>query len=269
MRLIGKTPVNVRGVLFDAVTLSEAADIITDHLNSGDTLAAVYTPNSEIAEACISDKSGRLTEVINSAALTVADGIGVVKAARMLHSPLPERVAGIDLATELLRRCGENGTPVFLLGGTHGTAELALENLKISFPGLNIAGTHHGYFEKTGDGTRRVIESISASGAKLLFVCLGAPLQETWIHENKAALSDGGVLVAIGLGGSLDVFAGKVKRAPRLFITLGLEWLYRLLSDPRRIRRMAALPRFYFGTLKYARMQKRAKKRQSREKKTQ
>lgn len=261
MRLSGKTPVNVRGVLIDPVTLGEAADILTYHLNSGDTLAAVYTPNSEIVDTCIGDTSGRLTEMINSAELTVADGIGVVKAAKILGTPLPEKVAGIDLGTEMLRRCAETGIPVFLMGSTSGTAELARDELLKSYPGLSVAGTEHGYFEKRGEESDRIVRKIAASGAKLLFVCLGAPAQEIWIRDNKTALSEGGVLVAMGLGGTLDVFAGKVNRAPKIFISLGLEWLYRLVSEPSRMCRMRALPRFYFGVIKYSRLQKRAKKR--------
>lgn len=259
MRLSGKTPVSIRGLLIDPVTLSLAADILEKHLNSGDTLAAVYTPNSEIADSCITDKSGRLMDVINSAELTVADGIGVIKAAKILSTPLPERVAGIDLATEILRRCAENGVPVFLMGGTPGTAEAARDALANRFPGLNVAGTHHGYFEKKGEESDRIIKKIADSGAKLLFVCFGAPAQEIWIRENKALLSEGGVRVAMGLGGTLDVYAGKVKRAPKIFISLGLEWLYRLMCEPSRLYRMRVLPRFYFGTIKYARSQKRAK----------
>jgi len=185
-------------------------------------------------------------EVINAASLIIPDGIGVVKASRILGTPLKMKVAGVELGKEVLRFAAEDGLGVYFLGGKPGVAELAAERLKEEFPGLSVCGTHDGYFAKSGEESDAVTSAVRESDAKILFVCLGAPAQEKWIHENRDKMPD--VQILLGLGGSLDVYAGTVKRAPKLFVSLGLEWFYRLLREPKRIGRMMRLPKFYFGT---------------------
>ena len=239
--------VDVRGVGFDNVTLAEAADFLRSHAADGVCGMAVFTPNSEIVQMCIEDSTLRST--VNAAALVIPDGIGVVKAARILGTPLKGKVAGVELGREVLAFAAEDGLPVYFLGGKPGVAEAAAEKMREVYPALNICGLHDGYFTKTGTENDAVIDAVRASGAKVLFVCLGAPTQEKWITENKDRLPD--VQILMGLGGSLDVYAGTVKRAPKIFIKLGLEWLYRLLKEPRRIGRMMNLPKFYFGTWRY------------------
>lgn len=260
MKLYKGNRIDVRGVGFDDVTLHESRSLLSDHIENGVGLAAVYTPNSEIVEACIKDDSGKLYEVINSAELIIPDGIGIVKAAKILGTPLKEKVAGIDLGSEMLAYATERGTAVYFLGGKPNVAEAARDKLCEKLPTLNVVGYADGYFEKSGAESDSRIEAVKASGAELLFVCLGAPTQEKWIYENKTALAEAGVRVAMGLGGSLDIYSGQSRRAPKIFISLGLEWLYRLLREPYRIGRMMALPRFYFGVKKYARSKKHEKK---------
>lgn len=260
MKLHEGERIDVRGVGFDNVTLGEAKALLAAHVENGVGLAAVYTPNSEIVESCIKDESGELYRIINSAELVIPDGIGVVKASKILGTPLKEKVAGIDLGSEMLAYSAERSVPVYFLGGKPGVAEAARDKLCEKLPSLRVVGCSDGYFEKTGAESDGRIEDITSSGAKLLFVCLGAPTQEKWIYENKATLAAAGVKVAMGLGGSLDIYSGNARRAPKIFISLGLEWLYRLLREPSRIGRMMALPRFYFGVKKYARAKKRSKK---------
>ncbi len=245
--------INIRGVEFDAVTFEEALSRLTDALVTG-TQTALYTPNSEIVQACVEDPA--LSEIVNSAELITPDGIGVVKAGRILGTPFPGgRVAGFDLGRALLEKIGgmkkPDGSPyrVYFLGGKPGVAEAAEAAILAQFPDVTFAGCADGYFKKEGEENETAIRRVNESRADVLFVCLGAPTQEKWIYKNRAKLPD--VTLLLGLGGSLDGYAGIVKRAPKIFIKLGLEWFYRLMKEPWRIKRMMKLPVFYFGTWKY------------------
>lgn len=246
--------INIRGVNFANVTMDEAASFVEERVIAGET-TAIFTPNPEIVQMCIEDES--FYEVINSAELIVPDGIGVVKASRILKTPLKEKVAGVELGERVLDIAARNGKGVFLFGGKDATrtesgisvADQCIPVFEKKFNGINIAGTRDGYCKKDGAENDETIKMINESGAEVLFVCLGAPLQENWIYKNRAKLPN--VKVYLGLGGSLDVYSGNVKRAPKLFIRLGLEWFYRLLCEPKRIGRMMKLPKFYFGTWFY------------------
>lgn len=193
------------------------------------------TPNPEIVEVCRTD--GEAREAVNGADLVLADGIGVIYGAKMLGTPLKGRVTGIGFAQGIMERMAENGKSLYLLGAKPGVAEKAAERLREQYPGLRIAGTHDGYFQEDGP----VIEAIRASGADVVFVCLGAPKQEKWMQKNGEAT---GAHLLVGLGGCLDVFSGEVQRAPEVFQKLGLEWLHRLAKNPSRIGRMMKLPLF-------------------------
>lgn len=195
----------------------------------------VVTPNPEIVEVCREDEDARAA--INGADMVLADGIGVIYGAKILGTPLKGRVTGIGFAQALMARMAENRKSLFLLGAKPGIAQLAAEKLVETYPGLKIAGTHDGYFKEDAP----VLEEIRASGADVVFVCLGAPKQEKWMRTNGEAT---GAHLLVGLGGCLDVFSGTVQRAPELFQKLGLEWFHRLLKDPKRIGRMMKLPVF-------------------------
>ena len=228
--------VNILGVYVDMVNITQAADKIMEFLDS-DGLHKVYTPNSEIIMAAYKDSDFK--ELLNGADLLTADGIGVVYASRILKKPISERAAGYDIACEVLERIKDTEHSVYLFGGKPGVAEAAEENLKKRYPGIKVAGRHDGYF-KPEDETG-IVEDINNSGADLLFVCLGAPKQEQWIAGNENSLN---VRAAMGIGGSLDVFAGTALRAPKFFCDHGLEWFYRLMKQPSRAGRMLALPKF-------------------------
>lgn len=237
--------VQLRGVNFTPGTLNEITEYILQSVKNDETVA-VYTPNSEIVQKCIDDPD--LYEVINSAEVVIPDGIGVIKAARILRLPISERVPGIELGEKILS-VADGDMPVFFMGGKPGIPEAAAEKMQEKYPSLAIAGTHDGYFKKSGEENDAVINEINASGAKILFVCLGAPAQEKWIYENRASLP--GVRLFMGLGGSLDIYSGTSERAPAFFCKFGLEWFYRLIREPWRIGRMMNLPKFYFGTILY------------------
>lgn len=220
------------GVTFDDVTLEEAV-AAGEALAAGPGFSYVVTPNPEIVAMARQTETYR--EILNGAGLVLPDGIGVVHAAKILGTPLKGRVPGIDFASALVERLARNGLRLFLLGAKPGVAELAAANLKDAHPGLIVCGTHDGYFREDGP----VVEEIRAADADVVFVCLGAPKQELWMVEHGPAT---GAHLMVGLGGSLDVFAGVVERAPEGFQKLGLEWLYRLVKEPKRIGRMAKLP---------------------------
>lgn len=226
--------IDVLGVGFDNITMEQA---VAEGVRLMNTEGAHYvvTPNPEIVETCRTDEAAM--SAVSGADLVLADGIGVIYGAKMLGTPLKGRVTGIGFAQELLARMAENGKSLYLLGAKPGVADEAAKNLRRQYPGLKIAGTHDGYFKEDGP----VIEAIRESGADVTFVCLGAPKQELWMQKNGEAT---GSHLLVGLGGCLDVFAGNVKRAPEGFQKLGLEWLYRLATNPSRIGRMMKLPLF-------------------------
>jgi N-acetylglucosaminyldiphosphoundecaprenol N-acetyl-beta-D-mannosaminyltransferase len=203
----------------------------------------IFTPNAEIAQLALENED--VMHLMNGADLLLPDGAGILLASEILKTPLTEKVAGVDFGMGVLSLASEKGYPVFLLGGKPTVVETAAEKLKTKFPALQIVGTHDGYFEKTGAENDAVLHEINTSGAEVLFVCLGAPAQEKWLCENKEKLEN--IRLTAGLGGSLDVFAGVVKRAPKLFIKLKLEWFYRLIKEPRRIGRMMKLPKYILG----------------------
>ena len=228
---------NVLGVQYDNVTMAEALDTARALLQRPEASYCV-TPNAEMAYEALQDESFRA--ILNGASLVLPDGAGVVLGAKILKTPLKEKVAGIDFAANLLGVLEETGGRLYLLGGKPGIAEQAAENMKKTHPKLCICGTADGYFKDEAP----VIARINEARADVVFVCLGAPKQECFMHDHRAELN---VRLMIGLGGSLDGFAGTVRRAPKWMIRLQLEWLYRLLREPSRIGRMMRLPKFVFA----------------------
>lgn len=223
---------DILGVFFDDIVTEEAIALGLELLDKPG-FHYVVTPNPEFILTAKEDEAFRA--VLNGADLSLPDGIGVIYASKILGRPLRGRATGVDFAQGLMASMAVTGKKLFLLGAKPGVAEQAAERLTTSHPGLQICGTHHGYFTEDGP----VVEEIKASGADVVFVCLGAPRQEKWIEKNGAAT---GATLAVGLGGCLDVFAGNVQRAPEFMQKAGLEWLYRLYKEPQRIGRMSKLP---------------------------
>lgn len=223
---------NILGVAFDALTLDEAEER-ADALLRARRGGYIVTANPEIVLHSRDDAA--YAAAVNGADLVLADGVGDLYAARILGMPLPERVAGSDLTPRLLSRLAERGGSVFLYGARPGVAERAGEALRSACPGLRIAGTENGYIS---DETA-LFTAFDKEQPDLLLLGLGVPRQELWMARNRQRTN----AVMIGVGGLLDVFAGDIPRAPEAWQKLGLEWLYRLLREPKRIKRMIRLPK--------------------------
>ncbi len=228
--------IDVLGCKFDNVNMQEAVEKCKEFIrdNAGNL---VVTPNPEIVMRAREDKE--FMDIINEAELVIPDGIGIIKAANILKTPLKERVAGYDLICNLLEE-GKNGSISFyFFGSKPGFAEKAKQKLEEKYPNIKIVGTHTGYFKPEEE--QEIVDEIKALKPDVLLVGIGAPRQEKFINKYK---SEGFFKIGIGCGGSIDVLAGEVKRAPKLFIKLHLEWFYRLLKQPSRLGRMMVLPKF-------------------------
>lgn len=222
----------ILGVRFDDLTQQEAAQRGRQLLEE-DKFHYVVTPNPEFLLAA--EKDPEFRRVLNAADLVLPDGIGVVYSAKILGTPLKERVPGIEFAEAMLSALNDMGGRLYLLGAKPGVAEEAGRRICARYPALVLCGTHDGYFKDE----QAILPEIAAAKPDLLFVCLGAPKQEKWMARWGQHT---GAKLAIGLGGCLDVFAGNVRRAPEQWQKLGLEWAYRLKKEPKRIGRMAKLP---------------------------
>ncbi|MCL1935672.1 MAG: WecB/TagA/CpsF family glycosyltransferase [Defluviitaleaceae bacterium] len=223
----------------DMVTLEEATQKLNYFLEN-EKNHIVITPNPEIIIKANKDKE--LLKIINNADLVVPDGIGVVIASMFTKRKLKQRVAGIDLIINFFENL-EKEITIYIFGGKDGVAEIAKKNLEKKYSKLKVVGYNNGYFDKEKE--KNIIEEIKEKKPDVLLVGLGAPRQEKWINKNK----DLPVKISIGVGGSIDVMSGKIKRAPDIFIKLNLEWFYRLLKEPKRIKRMGALPIFIFKVI--------------------
>lgn len=222
----------ILGVRFDDLTQQEAAQRGRQLLEE-DKFHYVVTPNPEFLLAA--EKDPEFRRVLNAADLVLPDGIGVVYSAKILGTPLKERVPGIEFAEAMLSALNDMGGRLYLLGAKPGVAEEAGRRICARYPDLVLCGTHDGYFKDE----QAILPEIAAAKPDLLFVCLGAPKQEKWMARWGQHT---GAKLAIGLGGCLDVFAGNVQRAPERWQKMGLEWAYRLKKEPKRIGRMAKLP---------------------------
>ncbi|MBQ1274452.1 MAG: WecB/TagA/CpsF family glycosyltransferase [Cellulosilyticum sp.] len=232
-----KNKVDILGVSISNITMREATQKVKEFVKT-DSFHSVYTPNPEFVMLAQDDEAFR--KILNEADLVVPDGIGVVIGSKIKKTPLPERVPGYDLAQNTMKEAVKEGYKYYFFGGKPGVAEEAAVKMRETYPGIQIVGTRNGYFKPEDEA--EIIADINASGANILFVCLGAPKQEKWIEANKHLMPH--IRVAMGLGGSLDGMAGRVKRAPMIYQKLGLEWFYRLLKEPTRFKRMLVLPKF-------------------------
>ena len=239
---MSRKTVEILGVNVDSITFEEALKK-AENLVKTEGVSMIFTPNPEIIMCAKNDDEMR--DILNSADICTADGIGVVYGSRILGTPVPERVAGFDLVCALLETLAKSGEGVFLFGAKPGVAEAAKAKMEEKYPGICVAGCHHGYFKPEDEDD--IVQKINSSGAKLLLVCLGAPKQEKWIAKNLEKLN---VPISIGAGGSLDVLAGEVERAPEIYQKLCIEWLYRALKEPKkRLPRIMKLPLFMIDVI--------------------
>lgn len=226
----------IMGIEYANVSLNEIVDECVSYTTERKS-KMVVTPNGEIAEYAYHNKD--FNNVLKSADLVIPDGVSIIVASKKIGTPIRQRVPGVETAQEIIRRLNVSSGSLFLFGGSPGVADQAAENIKREYPNIVIAGTENGYF----DDDTHILEKINSSSPDVLFVCLGSPKQEMWMNKNKDNLSCG---VMLGLGGTLDVLAGKVKRAPEIFSKFGCEWLYRTVKQPSRIVRVMKIPKFVF-----------------------
>lgn len=228
--------IHILNIPINNINLKEAVNMVEGFLTK-ENHYLVFTPNSEMI--MMAQEDPEFMHILNSSDLNVPDGIGVVLASRIKGKPLKERVAGFDLMLELIKLSHNKNYKIYLLGAKEDVVEEAKNKLEMKFPGLNIVGYHHGYFNREEE--EDIIRSINEKKPDILFVAFGAPKQEKWIYKNKDKLC---AKVLMGVGGSFDVISGKKKRAPLIFRRMGLEWFYRLLKEPWRYKRMMSLPKF-------------------------
>lgn len=229
----------VMTIAFDNITMEEAVGTAMGYI-AARSRCRVVTPNAEFALEA--KKNPRFLKILNTSQLVLADGISVVLASKIIGDPMQGRVTGVGFAQALAAAMAKEGKSLYLLGAKPGVAEQAAEKLLETYPGLKIAGTHDGYFKEEGP----VVDAINAAKPDALLVCLGAPKQEYFMEEHDAELE---VPVMAGLGGTMDVLAGNVQRAPEFFQKYGLEWLYRLCKEPKRWKRMIKLPLYLWDAV--------------------
>lgn len=222
--------VNLFGIHIDNVFLLDAVDMIVGAVKSNEK-KKVYFVNADCFN--IMHRDGPYYEAVREGDFVFGDGSGVRLAGRITGQPVRDNVNGTDLLPALTERCAAEGLSLFLLGAKPGVASRMADHLTTSYPGLKIAGTHHGFFDRARDNDD-VLAMINASKADILLVAFGAPLQERWIDAHMPALD---CAVAVGVGGLFDFFSGDMPRAPRWMRKAGLEWMYRLMQEPNRMWR--------------------------------
>ena len=232
----------ILGVRIDAVTPEQALALALKSLK-GRRPYTIFTAGPEFLMNAKKDPDFK--RILNNSNLVVADGIGAVYASKLNEIKIKSRVTGCDLLQAIFAEIRETGETVYLFGGKPGIPELVAEKSKELHPGLKIAGMHNGYFDDLEE--MLIIDDIIDKKPDILLVGLGSPKQEKWIAKNKKRLP---AKLLIGVGGSFDVMSGKLGRAPKIFQKLGLEWLYRLIRQPSRIKRQIVLPKFVFAVLR-------------------
>lgn len=236
--------ISIMGVRIDNLSMEEVLEKAEKKIEN-DEKYIIYTPNTEIIMMCQKDED--FLNIINKSDINTPDGIGLVYASRIRKHPLKGKVAGYDVSVNLLKLANDKGLRLYVVGGQPGVAEAAMENVHKEYPKIEIVGAQHGYFKGAHLGNfgheeeEAIIEDINKHEPHILFVGFGGKKQEQWIEYNRDLLNTN---IIIGNGGTLDGLAGLVKRAPDIFINLGLEWFYRLIKDPRRIKRQFVLPIF-------------------------
>jgi N-acetylglucosaminyldiphosphoundecaprenol N-acetyl-beta-D-mannosaminyltransferase len=232
--------ISILGVPFIKTTRKQFVQALEKHVENEEK-AFVVTANPEIVMKVQEDKQYK--SMIDRATYITADGIGVVKAAGLLGKPLPERVTGYETMMDLLALSNEKKLSIYLLGAQEETIEKAVQNIRRDFPNVKIAGYHHGFFDWNSDD---IPSEIQQTEPDFVFVALGVPRQEKWISENMPKFRKG---VFMGIGGSFDVIAGTVQRAPEIWQKVNLEWAYRIMKQPERIGRAMSLPKFALRVL--------------------
>lgn len=234
-----KKYVNLFGICIDDIPISRAVGLARASLHSGEQ-RIFFTPNLEMLEAA--QKSDEIKALLNSASILLPDGVGVILSSRLSNTPIANKIAGIDFGEELIALAEREKKTVFLLGGRAGVAKKAAKNLLKKHPNLKICGIHNGYFENEDE----VLLKIQNCATDILIVCMGFPRQEQFVSNHKDQFSN--IKVTACLGGALDVWSGKKKRAPAFIRAANLEWAWRTLLEPKRaLRLIKSLPALAFA----------------------
>lgn len=231
--------VDILGIKIDNLTEKEALERLIQFIKEK-KFHLIFTINSENATKVLENK--KFFEVIKNADLIIPDGIGIIFASKILKTPLKERIPGIDISYKLMEIANNEGYKIVLIGGKEGISEKAKENLKKVFNNLNIVKTYNGYFNEEDE--EKIVSEIEKINPDILLVGMGSEKQELWIWKHKERFKNIGV--CIGVGGTLDIWAGEKRRAPKFIQRLGLEWLYRVLIEPKRIFRIFKIFRFIY-----------------------
>lgn len=248
---ITATKVDILGVQFDNVTMLDMIEHVkTFFTQDTEDNLFIVTANPEIVDYASEHSTYR--QLINSADYVVPDGTGVIKASNRLGTPLKRRVPGIELMEHCLKIAHTNYQKVYLLGAKHEVVTLAHNNLQQKYPQVQF-DYHHGYIDLNDE---TVIKRIQRFNPDYIFVGMGFPKQEEWIQKHRHTFKS---TVMMGVGGSLEIYSGTKKRAPKLFIQLNIEWVYRLLIDWKRIGRMRSIPKFMYKVFKVQRRMKKNK----------
>lgn len=234
--------INILGMRIDRVAMDQVLAMVDDYIRDRKPRHFVTADASMVVTA---QEDPELHDIIERADLVTPDGAGILWASRQLGVPIKHKVSGVDLVSEVTRLSAAKGYRVYFIGAAPGVADEARTNLTEKYPGAQIVGCQDGYF--TGEKEPEILENIKKANPDVLFVAMGIPKQEKWINRHKEYL---GVPISVGIGGSFDVYSGRVKRAPVWMQKNGLEWLYRLWSNPRKIGKVMTLPKFAVMTLK-------------------
>lgn len=225
----------------DALTMEETLEKIKGYIDNRDCIQHVVINAGKVN---LMQENEELTKIINKCPLINADGQSIVWGSKILGNPLPERVAGIDIFTELVKISAEKGYRPYFFGAKEEVVTEVVRKFKEEYPNLDVAGYRNGYFSQ--EESKSIAEDINKSGADILFVAFSSPMKEFWIREHMEIMQ---VPFAMGVGGSFDVVAGKTKRAPKWMQNSGLEWFYRFIQEPKRM-----FNRYIIGNLKFVKL---------------
>ncbi|MCJ7603809.1 MAG: WecB/TagA/CpsF family glycosyltransferase [Desulfobulbaceae bacterium] len=228
----------ILNIWVDSVDMRQALDKVVDFVEKGDRPHTIFATNPEKNFSVPEDPF--LYDCFKNSDLLIPDGIGMVLAARVLYGKKLERVPGCEFMQEICKLGADKGYRIFIYGAKEEVNQDAVRILRQRYPSIEIVGNVHGYWPE--DKMDSLVEQINDTGAQILFLALGSPRQEKWFAKYKDKLKT--VRVCQGIGGTLDVIAGNVKRAPQFYCKYGLEWLYRLMADPKRLKRQRVLPVF-------------------------
>jgi N-acetylglucosaminyldiphosphoundecaprenol N-acetyl-beta-D-mannosaminyltransferase len=228
--------VTILGVRIDRISMEQTMERLREFVRSGKPHFVITADASGIVQA---QTDAEYRALYDRADLVTPDSAGVLWAARRQGTPLPGRVSGVDLVDRLCAESADFGLRIYFLGAAPGVAELAAERMRLRYPGCHIVGTRHGYFPAESDSV--IAQEVAESKPDILFVAMGIPRQEKFILAHQDLI---GAKVSMGVGGSFDVFSGKVRRAPIVLQKLHLEWLWRLLQNPSKISKVKLLPEF-------------------------